>query len=44
MTSSLTFRAAIVSLALFALFVGAWHLATRGSGTAVTDGSRNTPS
>jgi nitrate/nitrite transport system permease protein len=36
MTSSLTFRAAIVSLALFALFVGAWHLATRGSGTAVT--------
>ena len=29
MTSSLRFRAAIVSLALFAAFLGIWHLATR---------------
>ncbi|MFN3659122.1 MAG: nitrate ABC transporter permease [Pseudolabrys sp.] len=32
MTFSLTWRAAIVSLALFAAFLLAWHLATRGSG------------
>ena len=32
MTASLGFRAAVVSLALFALFVTAWHLATRGTG------------
>ena len=31
-----TLRAAVVSLLLFGLFVGAWHLATLGSGTAVT--------
>jgi nitrate/nitrite transport system permease protein len=33
MTRSLTLRAAIVSIAIFALFVTAWHLATRGTGT-----------
>lgn len=33
MTRSLTLRAAIVSIAIFALFITAWHLATRGSGT-----------
>jgi len=31
MTSSLTWRAAIVSIVLFAAFLLAWHLATRGS-------------
>jgi nitrate/nitrite transport system permease protein len=31
-----TLRAALVSLLLFGLFVGAWHLATLGSGTPVT--------
>jgi len=35
MTRSLSFRAAIVSIALFAVFIAAWHLATRGTGTAV---------
>jgi nitrate/nitrite transport system permease protein len=33
MTLSLTWRAAIVSVAIFLLFITAWHLATRGSGT-----------
>jgi nitrate/nitrite transport system permease protein len=33
MTRSLSLRAAIVSIALFAVFIAAWHLATRGSGT-----------
>ena len=33
MTGSLSFRAAVVSIALFALFVAAWHLATSGTGT-----------
>jgi nitrate/nitrite transport system permease protein len=33
MTRSLTLRAAIVSIALFAVFIAAWHLATRGTGT-----------
>jgi len=33
MTGSLSFRAAVVSIALFALFVAAWHLATSGAGT-----------
>lgn len=33
MTGSLTLRAAIVSIALFAMFLAAWHLATRGAGT-----------
>jgi len=32
MTLSLTWRAAIVSLALFFCFILAWHLATRGTG------------
>ncbi len=32
MSASLKFRAAVVSLALFAAFVLAWHLATRGIG------------
>ena len=33
MTSSLTLRAALVSVALFAAFILAWHLATRGAGS-----------
>jgi nitrate/nitrite transport system permease protein len=33
MPASLTLRATLVSLALFAAFVLAWHLATRGTGT-----------
>jgi nitrate/nitrite transport system permease protein len=32
--TSLRFRAAVVSLALFLAFVGAWHIATRDSGAA----------
>ena len=32
MTSSLTLRAALVSVLLFAAFILVWHLATRGSG------------
>src|SRR3982074_364514 len=32
MTSSLRFRAAIVSIALFLAFIGIWHLATRATG------------
>src|SRR5258706_2884326 len=32
----MTWRAALVSLLLFGLFVGAWHLATSGSGPAAT--------
>src|SRR4051812_40251260 len=36
MTASLGMRAALVSVALFLAFVLAWHLATRGSGPAVT--------
>src|ERR1700750_1847927 len=35
MTKSPALRAAIVSLAIFFLFVGAWHLATFGSGPVV---------
>ncbi|MFN3348667.1 nitrate ABC transporter permease [Pseudorhodoplanes sp.] len=35
MTGSLSFRAAVVSIALFALFLAAWHLATSGTGTVV---------
>ena len=31
MTSSLRFRAAIVSMVLFAVFIGVWHLATRST-------------
>jgi nitrate/nitrite transport system permease protein len=33
MSSSLRFRAAIVSIAIFLAFVGAWHLATRSTGS-----------
>ena len=36
MTFSLRFRAAIVSILILAAFLGAWHLATRGSGSAAT--------
>ena len=32
MTLSLRFRAAIVSVVLFAAFIGIWHLATRSTG------------
>ena len=32
----MTWRAALVSLLLFGVFVGAWHLATMGSGPAAT--------
>src|SRR5258705_737526 len=35
MTRSLTFRALLVTVAIFALFIGAWHLATMGSGPVV---------
>ena len=31
MTSSLRLRAAVVSVAIFLVFIGAWHLATRGT-------------
>jgi len=33
MTSSLSLRAGLVSVLIFLAFIGAWHLATRGSGT-----------
>src|SRR5690349_21478429 len=33
MTRSLTLRAAIVSVLIFAAFIVVWHLATRGTGT-----------
>src|SRR3954468_14418346 len=33
MTSSLTLRAALLSVLIFAAFILAWHLATRGIGT-----------
>src|ERR1700754_3898758 len=36
MSSSLTLRAAIVSVLFLALFLGTWHLATRGSGQAAS--------
>jgi nitrate/nitrite transport system permease protein len=35
MSQSLTLRAAFVSLVFFCLFIGAWHLATMGSGPVV---------
>src|SRR2546421_8565022 len=35
MRSQLGLRAAVVSLVLFGLFLGAWHLATSGTGPAV---------
>ena len=36
MTSSLGFRAGILSVAIFVVFVGAWHLATRSTGPVAT--------
>ncbi len=36
MTSSLRFRAAIVSIALFLAFIGIWHLATRSTTAVAT--------
>src|ERR1043166_1021045 len=36
MTSSLRFRAAIVSIVLFATFLGIWHIATRSTATVAT--------
>ena len=36
MTSSLRFRAAIVSIVLLAAFLGIWHIATRGTGTVAS--------
>lgn len=36
MSSSLRFRAAIVSVAIFMAFIGAWHLATRSTTTVAT--------
>jgi nitrate/nitrite transport system permease protein len=33
---NLNFRAAVVSLLVFAVFVGAWHMATRGTGAVAT--------
>ena len=44
MTFSLRFRAAVVSIALFAAFLGIWHLATRRTGTISHHDRRNTPS
>src|SRR6478735_3345322 len=36
MTKSLRFRAAMVSVVIFLAFIGAWHLATRGTTTVAT--------
>ncbi|MGL4265416.1 MAG: nitrate ABC transporter permease [Afipia sp.] len=36
MTSSLRLRAAVLSIAIFLAFIGAWHLATRGSASVAT--------
>lgn len=36
MSSSLRFRAAIVSVAIFLAFIGAWHLATRSTSSVAT--------
>jgi nitrate/nitrite transport system permease protein len=36
MSSSLRFRAAIVSVAIFLTFIGAWHLATRSTSSVAT--------
>jgi len=35
-TSSLRFRAAVLSIAIFAAFIGAWHLATRSTAPVAT--------
>ena len=36
MVSLLGLRAAVLSLLLFGLFIGVWHLATAGTGTGTT--------
>ncbi|HEY0220045.1 MAG TPA: nitrate ABC transporter, permease protein, partial [Afipia sp.] len=36
MNSSLRLRAAILSVAIFLAFIGAWHLATRGTSSVAT--------
>ena len=36
MTFSLRLRAAVVSVAMLAAFLGVWHLATRGTATTTT--------
>src|SRR5450631_1577862 len=36
MTKSLRFRAAILSMAIFVIFIGAWHIATRGTGAVAS--------
>ena len=36
MTFSLRFRAAVLSIALFAAFLGIWHLATRSTAATTT--------
>jgi nitrate/nitrite transport system permease protein len=36
MTKSLGFRAAILSIAIFVIFIGVWHIATRGAGAVAT--------
>jgi nitrate/nitrite transport system permease protein len=36
MSYSLRLRAAVLSVAIFVVFIGAWHLATRGSSTVAT--------
>lgn len=36
MTASLRLRAAVMSVAIFLAFIGAWHLATRGTGSVAT--------
>ena len=41
MTHSLTLRAALVSVLIFAAFVLAWHAVTRGTGTSAPSGARS---
>ena len=41
MTRSLTLRAAFVSIVIFATFMIAWHLATRGTGRLEVDGGES---
>jgi len=36
MTASIRLRAAVVSIVLLAVFLGAWHIATRGTGAAAS--------
>jgi nitrate/nitrite transport system permease protein len=35
MTKSLRFRAAVLSMAIFVIFIGVWHIATRSTGAVV---------